>query len=71
MDALGINAGLLLSQAILPILLIGLPVLALIDLAKKKLNGTPLALWVLILCAIPLLGPLAYWIVKPTAESRV
>ena len=71
MDALGINIGLLLSQAIIPILLIGVPVLALIDLAKKKLSATPLALWVLIICAIPRLGSIAYWIVKPTSESRV
>jgi hypothetical protein len=70
MDAIGINAGLLLSQAIIPILLIGLPVLALIGLAKKRLSGTPLALWVLIICAIPFLGSIAYWIVKPTSESR-
>jgi hypothetical protein len=70
MDALGINTGLLLSQAIIPILLIGLPVLALIDLTKKRLSGTSLALWVLIICAIPVLGSLAYWIVKPAAESQ-
>ena len=70
MDALGINTGLLLSQAIIPILLIGLPVLALIDLAKKKLSGTSLALWVLIICAVPLLGPFAYCIVKLATESQ-
>ena len=70
MDALGINAGLLLSQMIIPLLLIGLPVLALIDLSRKKLSGTPLALWVLVICAIPLLGSIAYWIVKPIPESR-
>jgi hypothetical protein len=68
MDALGINGTFLLIQLIPVILLIGLPVIALIDLAKKKMNGTPLALWVLIICAVPLLGALAYWIVKPTSE---
>ena len=70
MDALNINFGFLLAQIIIPIALIVLPLLSLVDLAKKKLSGTPLALWVLIICAIPLLGPLAYWIVKPAAESR-
>jgi hypothetical protein len=70
MDALNINFGFLLAQIIIPIALIGLPLLALLDLAKKKLSGTALALWVLIICAIPLLGPLAYWIVRPTVESR-
>jgi hypothetical protein len=70
MDALGINGTFLLIQLIPIILLIGLPVIALIDLAKKKMNGTPLALWVLVICAVPLLGAIAYWIVKPTSEVR-
>ncbi|HKI53188.1 MAG TPA: PLDc N-terminal domain-containing protein [Anaerolineales bacterium] len=71
MDALGINFGLLLIQAIPVILFIGLPIIALIDLAKKKMSGIPLALWVLIICAIPILGAIAYWIVKPTPERKI
>ena len=70
MDALGINTGLLFAQLI-PIVMIGLPIIALIDLAKKKLTGIPLAIWVLIICAVPLLGAIAYWIVKPTAENKI
>ncbi len=68
MDALGINGWLLLIQLIPIILFIGLPIIALVDLAKKKMSGTPLAVWVLVICAVPLLGALAYWIIKPTAE---
>ncbi|HSL46024.1 MAG TPA: hypothetical protein VK897_21500 [Anaerolineales bacterium] len=71
MEPVGINAGLLLIQSIFVIFMIGLPVISLIDLSRKKLNGTPLALWVLIICAVPVLGSLAYWIVKPTAETKV
>jgi hypothetical protein len=70
-DALGINGSLLLVELIPVILFIGLPIITLIDLAKKKMNGTPLAVWVLIICAVPLLGAVAYWIVKPTAESKI
>jgi hypothetical protein len=70
MDALGINMGLGLTELILVALLIGFPILSLIDLARKKLTGTPLAIWVLVVCVVPLLGSLAYWIVRPTAESR-
>ncbi len=70
MDSLGINIGSLLIQAIIPIVLIGFPIISLIDLAKKKLTGTTLALWVLIICAIPVLGSLAYWVVKPIAENK-
>ena len=69
MDALGINGWLLLIQLIPIILFIGLPIIALVDLAKKKMSGTPLAVWVLVICAVPLLGALAYWIIKPTAEN--
>jgi hypothetical protein len=69
MDAMGINFGFLIVQLI-PVILIALPIISLIDLSKKKLSGMPLALWVLIICAIPFLGALAYWIVKPTAEAK-
>jgi len=70
MDVLGINASFLFIQLIFLVVLIGLPVITLVDLAKKKLGSTPLALWVLVICAVPLLGSLAYWIIKPIAESK-
>jgi hypothetical protein len=70
MEPLAINVGLLLIQSIIPIVWIGFPIISLIDLGKKKLSGTTLAIWVLIICAIPILGPLAYWIVKPTVENK-
>jgi hypothetical protein len=70
MEPLGINMGLGLLEFIPVIILIGLPIISLIDLAKKKLTGMPLAIWVLVICVVPLLGSLAYWIVRPTAESR-
>lgn len=69
MEPLGINMGLLLIQLFFVLLMIGLPIISLIDLAKKKINGTPLAIWVLVICAVPVLGALAYWIVKPTPEK--
>ncbi|MBK9924544.1 MAG: hypothetical protein IPP66_04555 [Anaerolineales bacterium] len=76
MESLGINLGLLFAQVIFFVLFVGLPfvglpLIALIGLAKKKMSGVPLALWVLIICAIPVLGAVAYWIVKPTAESKI
>ena len=70
MDELGINTGLLLVQLIPAIELIGFPVISLIDLKKKTLSGTTLAIWVLIICAIPLIGSLAYWIIKPSSEIK-
>lgn len=70
MEPLGINTGMLLMQLIVLLLIVGLPIASLIDLARKKLTGTPLVLWALLICIVPLLGPLAYWIVKPTPETR-
>ena len=70
MEPLGINAGLLVTQLIAVMLVIGLPVISLVDLARKKLTGTPLAIWVLVICAGPLLGSVAYWITRPVAENR-
>ena len=71
MEPLGINTGLLLIQILIVAVMAGLPVISLIDLARRKLNGTPLAVWVLVICAVPVLGSLAYWIIKPTAETKI
>lgn len=70
MDVIGINVGFLLVQLLSIILLIGLPIVSLIDLSKKKLSGAPLAIWALLICAVPLLGALAYWIVRPAADAK-
>jgi hypothetical protein len=69
MESLGINFGLLLIQIIMVIVFIGFPIISLFDLAKKRLGGTPLALWAFIICLVPLIGSLAYWIIKPTHKE--
>ena len=70
MENLGINTGLLLVQLIPALIMIGFPVISLVDLRKKKLSGTTLGIWVLIICAIPLIGSLAYWIIRPSSETK-
>lgn len=70
MEPLGINVGLLLIQILIVVFTIGLPVISLIDLARKKLTGTPLAIWALLICAVPVIGSVAYWIIKPSAEGN-
>ena len=71
MEALGINGWLLLIQFVSVGVTIGLPVVSLIDLARKRLTGAPLAIWALLICGVPILGAVAYWIVKPTAENKI
>lgn len=70
METLGINGGLLLVQFMFAMVFVGLPVISLVSLARKNLTGTPLALWVLVICVVPLVGSLAYWIIKPAAEGN-
>ena len=70
MDGLGINTGLLFVQLFFVLGLIGFPIISLIDLKKKKLSGTTLAIWVLIICVIPLFGPVAYWIIRPSSTIQ-
>lgn len=71
MEQLGINIGLLMFQLVFAFVIVVLPVISIFHLGiKKRLTGMTLALWVLIICAIPFLGPLAYWIIKPTAEIK-
>jgi len=71
MEALGFNTGLLLLQLGAAMLFIAFPIVSLIDLAKKKMSGTPLAIWALIICAVPVIGSLAYWIIKPSADDKM
>jgi hypothetical protein len=68
MEPLGFNIGLI--EFVIVGVTIGLPVISLIDLGRKKLTGTPLAIWALIICAVPVLGSVAYWLVRPTPEGN-
>jgi len=43
----------------------GFALLALLALRGRGLAGTALAIWVLIIVAVPVLGPLAYFILRP------
>lgn len=70
MEQLGINPTLFFAQLIPVILLIGMPIISLLDLRKKKLTGSTLAIWALVICIVPFIGPLAYWIIKPSSENK-
>jgi hypothetical protein len=70
MQPMSISPGELLVEAFILLLFFGLPIISLIDLAKRKLTGIPLALWVILIVVVPLMGSIAYWIIRPTAESK-
>lgn len=49
-------------------LIVGWPVLALLalfSLRRRNLDTSTMAIWVLIILAVPYLGALAYWIMRP------
>ena len=65
----GFNAGYLLVQLISLAILIAwivLLVMCLVRLRAATLSSTSKAIWVLILAGVPILGAVAYLIVKPT-----
>ena len=68
MEPLGFNIGLI--EFVIVGMTIGLPVISLIDWGRKKMTGIPLAIWALLICVVPVIGSVAYWIIKPTAEGN-
>ena len=73
MESLGINFGFQLVQILNLLIVFGwiaVAIVSLFNLRNRKLTGTPPVMWVLIICAIPVLGAVAYWIIKPSAESQ-
>ena len=69
MEPLGINYNLLLLQMFVGFGWIGFSVFSLLNLRSKNLSGITLAVWALTICAVPVLGALAYWIVRPQANT--
>ena len=77
----GVNSGMLVLQVVnllFLVLLVGLPVLALVMLFRNRPGSDQVVvLWVLIIVAVPMLGPLAYFlsmVVRParrTPHARV
>ena len=73
MEALGINWGLLITQLVSFLIIGGYPILSLIALfalRRNRLTGTNQVLWALLIVAIPILGALAFFIVKPTENIQ-
>ncbi len=68
MEPFGISLSLLvrlLFSLAFPLAWLLLSLLALFTLRGRGLAGATLALWVLIIVAVPILGALAVWIVRP------
>jgi hypothetical protein len=67
---LGLLVRLLLGLAPLLLWLL-LSLLTLFTLRGRGLTGITQAVWVLIIVAVPFLGALAFWIVRPSAQPPI
>lgn len=70
METLGINWGIL----IINLLIIGswplFSIIALLGLRRSHLTGTNQALWAFLIVAVPILGALAFFIVRPSEKNQ-
>jgi|AutmiccommuBRH23_1029490.scaffolds.fasta_scaffold00025_29 hypothetical protein len=68
----GFGFGYVLMQVFFFLLLIGwivASIVALFALRKVKLSSIARALWALIIVGVPVLGVIAYFIIRPTEEE--
>ncbi len=70
MEPLGINWGYLIIQLLIFGLYPILSLVALFALRRSRVTGMTQVLWALLIVAIPVLGALAFFIVKPTDNSQ-
>ena len=70
MEALSINWGYLIIQVLIFSIIPALSLMALLALRRTHISGITQVLWALLIVAIPVLGALAFFIVKPTENSQ-
>jgi len=70
MDILGINWSYLILQIFFVVVWPLLSLVALYTLRRRHLNGTNQALWALLIVAIPVLGALAFFVIKPGTSDH-
>ncbi|MFO7586253.1 MAG: hypothetical protein R6W69_16105 [Anaerolineales bacterium] len=73
MDIFGINFGFLLWQTLnclIPIIWLGLSITALLMLKNRSLGETATVLWAILICILPILGAVAFWIVSPKGHAQ-
>ncbi len=72
MDMLGLNVRFFFVQllnCLIPLVWLGLSLAALVGLRKRPMGETARVLWVLIILVVPVMGAVAFWIVRPGADG--
>jgi len=70
MEMLGINWGFLIIQMLVFGMYPLLCLVALFALRRRRITGMAQVLWALLIVAIPVLGALAFFIVKPSENTQ-
>jgi hypothetical protein len=67
---LGLNLEALIVQLFMLLMLVGLPVMALVDLiGRQTVTASQRALWVALIVLVPILGTVAYFTWGPVPEK--
>lgn len=72
MESVGINLGYLIVQIFNLLLIVGWPLLAILALSqlrRRELPQVARAIWAALILLLPVVGALAFWIVRPGAQS--
>jgi hypothetical protein len=59
-----------LLNCLIPIIWLGLSIAALFMLKKRSLGETATVLWAILICILPILGAVAFWIVSPKGSEQ-
>jgi hypothetical protein len=70
MEMLGINWGFLIIQTLIFGIYPVLSLIALFALRRSRVTGTNQVLWALLILVVPVLGALAFFIVKPAENTQ-
>lgn len=65
--------GFLFMQALnclIPLIWLGMSIAALLMLKKRSLGETATVLWAILICVLPILGAIAFWIVSPKGQEQ-
>jgi hypothetical protein len=72
-DRFGIHSGfffLQLLNCLVPLLWLGLSIATLFTLKKRTLGETATVLWAILICVLPILGAIAFWIISPKGPEQ-
>lgn len=57
-------------NCLIPLIWLGLSIAALLMLKKRSLGETTTVLWAILICILPILGAIAFWIISPKGGEQ-